>query len=148
VCIELAEIKQSTDISLPAGALIVDRELKLLPQEQTYSRVNGVWNLSSEQVCFYVPDEVLAGCLSSTHTEFEYMLPLACWAVIVLKPCVLSQGNLGTFFISNVRVVWYANLADNFNVSIPYLQVGRLAACLSIMSSYKQPISLVSSMLP
>jgi hypothetical protein len=29
----------------------VDRELKLLPQEQTYSRVNGVWNLSSEQVC-------------------------------------------------------------------------------------------------
>ncbi|KAJ9517004.1 hypothetical protein QJQ45_027357, partial [Haematococcus lacustris] len=62
------------------GALIADRELRLLPQEQTYSRVNGVWNLSSE------------------------------------------QGNLGTFFISNVRVVWYANLADSFNVSIPYLQ--------------------------
>ncbi|KAJ9516543.1 hypothetical protein QJQ45_015098 [Haematococcus lacustris] len=61
-------------------ALIADRELRLLPQEQTYSRVNGVWNLSSE------------------------------------------QGNLGTFFISNVRVVWYANLADSFNVSIPYLQ--------------------------
>ncbi|PNH05983.1 Bardet-Biedl syndrome 5 [Tetrabaena socialis] len=64
------------------GALIVERELKLLPMEQTYSRVNGVWNLSAE------------------------------------------QGNLGTFFISNVRVVWYANLAENFNVSIPYLQVG------------------------
>lgn len=63
------------------GALIADRELRLLPQEQTYSRVNGVWNLSSE------------------------------------------QGNLGTFFISNVRVVWYANLADSFNVSIPYLQM-------------------------
>ncbi|GFH18884.1 BBS5 protein, partial [Haematococcus lacustris] len=31
------------------GALIADRELRLLPQEQTYSRVNGVWNLSSEQ---------------------------------------------------------------------------------------------------
>jgi len=63
------------------GALIQDRELKLLPTEQTYSRVNGVWNLSSE------------------------------------------QGNLGTFFISNVRVVWYANLAENFNVSMPYLQI-------------------------
>lgn len=63
-----------------AGALIQDRELRLLPREQTYSRVNGVWNLSAE------------------------------------------QGNLGTFFISNVRVVWYANLAENFNVSIPYLQ--------------------------
>lgn len=63
------------------GALIQDRELKLLPTEQTYSRVNGVWNLSSE------------------------------------------QGNLGTFFISNVRVVWYANLAESFNVSMPYMQI-------------------------
>ena len=34
-----------------------------------------------------------------------------------------DQGNLGTFFITNVRVVWHANLAENFNVSIPYLQV-------------------------
>eukprot|EP01063_Lacrimia_lanifica_P015363 TRINITY_DN22152_c0_g1_i1.p2 TRINITY_DN22152_c0_g1~~TRINITY_DN22152_c0_g1_i1.p2 ORF type:complete len:344 (+),score=133.69 TRINITY_DN22152_c0_g1_i1:70-1101(+) len=34
-----------------------------------------------------------------------------------------DQGNLGTFYISNVRVVWFANLAENFNVSIPYLQI-------------------------
>lgn len=59
----------------------MDRELKLLPLEQTYSRVQGVYNLSAE------------------------------------------QGNLGAFFISNVRVVWYAQMAENFNVSIPYLQV-------------------------
>lgn len=51
------------------------------PQEQTYSKVNGVWNLSSE------------------------------------------HGNLGTLFITNVRVVWFANLAENFNVSVPYLQM-------------------------
>ncbi|GFR43331.1 hypothetical protein Agub_g4401 [Astrephomene gubernaculifera] len=63
------------------GALIIERELKLLPLEQTYSRVNGVWSLMAE------------------------------------------QGNLGTFFISNVRVVWYANLVEGFNVSIPYLQI-------------------------
>ncbi|GLC40971.1 hypothetical protein PLESTB_000961300 [Pleodorina starrii] len=63
------------------GALIVDRELKLLPLEQTYSRVQGVYNLSAE------------------------------------------QGNLGAFFISNVRVVWFAQMAENFNVSIPYLQI-------------------------
>jgi Bardet-Biedl syndrome 5 protein len=63
------------------GALIQDGELKLLPLEETYSKVNGVWNLSSE------------------------------------------QGNLGTFFITNVRVVWHANLNEGFNVSIPYLQV-------------------------
>ena len=34
-----------------------------------------------------------------------------------------DQGNLGTFYISNVRVVWFANLAENFNVSIPFLQI-------------------------
>ena len=28
----------------------MEKELRLLPLEQTYSRVNGVWNLSSEQV--------------------------------------------------------------------------------------------------
>lgn len=64
------------------GAIIQQKELKLLPSEQAYSKVNGVWNLSSE------------------------------------------QGNLGTFFITNVRVVWYSNMAEAFNVSIPYLQVG------------------------
>ncbi|KAL0024831.1 hypothetical protein WJX79_002987 [Trebouxia sp. C0005] len=63
------------------GALISDKELKLLPQEQIYSQVNGVWNLSSE------------------------------------------QGNLGTFFVTNVRLVWHANLVETFNVSIPYMQI-------------------------
>ena len=33
------------------------------------------------------------------------------------------QGNLGTFFITNVRLVWYANMNETFNVSIPYLQM-------------------------
>jgi len=63
------------------GAIISEKELKLLPEEQIYNKVSGVWNLSSD------------------------------------------QGNLGTFFITNVRVVWHANLAENFNVSIPYLQI-------------------------
>lgn len=53
----------------------------MLPNEQMYNKVPGVWNLSSD------------------------------------------QGNLGTFFITNVRLVWHANLAENFNVSIPYLQM-------------------------
>lgn len=63
------------------GALISHKELKLLPQEQICSQVNGVWNLSSE------------------------------------------QGNLGTFFVTNVRLVWHANLVETFNVSIPYMQM-------------------------
>lgn len=34
-----------------------------------------------------------------------------------------DQGNLGTLYVTNVRVVWFANLAENFNVSIPHIQV-------------------------
>mmetsp|Transcript_66149 Transcript_66149/g.182580 ORF Transcript_66149/g.182580 Transcript_66149/m.182580 type:complete len:389 (-) Transcript_66149:182-1348(-) len=34
-----------------------------------------------------------------------------------------DQGNLGSFTITNVRLVWAANLAQNFNVSIPYMQI-------------------------
>ena len=63
------------------GAIIKNKSLILLPNEQMYNKVQGVWNLSSD------------------------------------------QGNLGTFFITNVRLVWHASLAENFNVSIPYLQM-------------------------
>lgn len=63
------------------GSVIRDGELILLPSEEIYNKVNGVWNLSSD------------------------------------------QGNLGTFYLTNVRVVWHANLASNFNVSLPYMQV-------------------------
>lgn len=65
------------------GSIVKDGELILLPQEQIFSRISGVWNLSSE------------------------------------------QGNLGCFFFTNVRIVWHANLATNFNVSLPYMQVVR-----------------------
>lgn len=34
-----------------------------------------------------------------------------------------DQGNLGSFFVTNIRLVWHANLAENFNVSIPYIQI-------------------------
>jgi hypothetical protein len=72
------------------GAIIRDGTLNLLPHEQVFKHVTGVWNLSSD------------------------------------------QGNLGTFYITNIRMVWHANLAQNFNVSIPYLQVRRwaLATCV------------------
>ena len=63
------------------GALLRDKQLKVLPQEAIINTVNGVWNLSSD------------------------------------------QGNLGTAIISNVRFVWYANMNDHFNISIPYLQI-------------------------
>jgi len=66
------------------GNIIRDKELVMLPHEQVYETIGGIWNLSSD------------------------------------------QGNLGTFIITNVRTVWFAVLAENFNVSIPYLQMKNL----------------------
>ncbi|KAK8738625.1 hypothetical protein OTU49_003978, partial [Cherax quadricarinatus] len=63
------------------GAIIQNKQLRILPQEQIFSRVNGVWNLSSD------------------------------------------QGNLGTFVITNVRLVWFANMNELFNISLPFLQI-------------------------
>ena len=34
-----------------------------------------------------------------------------------------EQGNLGVFYLTNVRVVWFAQLSENFNVSLPWVQV-------------------------
>jgi len=55
--------------------------LVILPDEQVYSQVQGVWNLSSD------------------------------------------QGNLGSFVVSNVRLVWFADANETFNISLPYLQI-------------------------
>ncbi|CAN0410169.1 unnamed protein product [Ascophyllum nodosum] len=63
------------------GSIIKDGQLITLPLEKIYSKIEGVWNLSSD------------------------------------------QGNLGCFFLSNIRLVWHANFAQNFNVSIPYMQM-------------------------
>lgn len=63
------------------AAIILDKELLLLPQEQVFHKFGGVWNISAE------------------------------------------QGNLGTMYVTNIRIVWFANMAESFNVSLPYIQV-------------------------
>ncbi|XP_019767809.1 Bardet-Biedl syndrome 5 protein homolog isoform X2 [Dendroctonus ponderosae] len=34
-----------------------------------------------------------------------------------------DQGSLGTFIVSNIRFVWFADINEGFNISLPYLQV-------------------------
>lgn len=66
------------------GALVHNGQIRLLPTEEIYNKINGVWNLSSE------------------------------------------QGNLGSFYITNIRVVWFANMNESYNVSLPYLQISSI----------------------
>ncbi|CAG9766845.1 unnamed protein product [Ceutorhynchus assimilis] len=34
-----------------------------------------------------------------------------------------DQGSLGTFVVTNIRCVWFADINEGFNISLPYLQV-------------------------
>lgn len=53
-----------------------------------------------------------------------------------------EQGNLGKMFVTNIRIVWHANLAQNFNVSVPYTQIN---SEVSIRSSKFGPALVVES---
>lgn len=39
------------------SALIQNKQLRLLPQEHVYDKINGVWNLSSDQVLYKKTNE-------------------------------------------------------------------------------------------
>ncbi|XP_055381620.1 Bardet-Biedl syndrome 5 protein homolog [Condylostylus longicornis] len=63
------------------GHIVQQGNIIVLPQEQVYTTVHGVWNLSSD------------------------------------------QGNLGSFVVTNVRLVWFADVNETFNLSLPYMQI-------------------------
>ncbi|RWS29187.1 DUF1448 domain containing protein-like protein [Leptotrombidium deliense] len=97
VCRAYSCTKPFRDLKLRSTVVTMQgKQLKILPSEQIYNRINGVWNLSSD------------------------------------------QGNLGTMHITNVRIVWYANMNELFNLSLPYIQIN----CIRIRES-KFGIALV-----
>lgn len=72
------------------GAIVQNKQLRILPLEQIYTTQHGVWNLSSD------------------------------------------QGNLGTFVITNVRMVWFADMNEGFNISLPYLQIATVSIPITL----------------
>ena len=34
-----------------------------------------------------------------------------------------DQATLGTYYLTNVRIIWYSSNMDNFNVSLPWIQI-------------------------
>ncbi|XP_076163679.1 Bardet-Biedl syndrome 5 protein isoform X1 [Ptiloglossa arizonensis] len=53
----------------------------------------------------------------------------------------LEQGNMGTFIVTNVRLVWFADMNYQFNISIPYL----IIANITIKSSKFGPTLVIVS---
>ncbi|XP_058118707.1 Bardet-Biedl syndrome 5 protein homolog [Anopheles ziemanni] len=66
------------------SSIVTAGQLQVLPQEQIFNSISGVWNLSSD------------------------------------------QGNLGMLIVSNVRLVWFAEMNNSFNISLPYMQIGNV----------------------
>ena len=85
VCKAYSSTKLFRDMKLRSAVMTPQgKQLKTLQTEHIYAKINGVWNLSSE------------------------------------------QGNLGTMYITSIRVVWHANMNENFNLSLPFLQVNAI----------------------
>ncbi|KAF9794906.1 hypothetical protein SFRURICE_005141 [Spodoptera frugiperda] len=59
------------------------------------------------------------------HNKQLRMLPLEKIALLEHSIWNLSSdsGNLGTLIITNVRVVWFADINDAFNISMPYITI-------------------------
>lgn len=74
------------------SSIVSGHQLKVLPQEQVYRTVSGIWNLSSD------------------------------------------QGNLGIFVITNVRLVWFADINELFNISLPYMQMASVYKKINYMN--------------
>uniref|UniRef100_A0A1A9UR47 BBSome complex member BBS5 PH domain-containing protein n=1 Tax=Glossina austeni TaxID=7395 RepID=A0A1A9UR47_GLOAU len=82
------------------GAILQAGQLIILPREQVITKVQGVWNLSSD------------------------------------------QGNLGTFVITNIRIVWYADANDTFNITLPYIQIESVNPHERLVEIFKELASL------
>ncbi|KAI3383412.1 hypothetical protein SNEBB_002121 [Seison nebaliae] len=37
-----------------------------------------------------------------------------------------EEGNLGKFYITNIRIIWHADHSTEFNVSLPYIQISNI----------------------
>lgn len=40
---------------------------------------------------------------------------------------IFQQGNLGAFIITNIRLVWYAENNETFNISLPYIHINSVS---------------------
>ena len=85
------------DIKL-RGSIIKEMQLLLLPDEHVFTHVS---------------------CLTQRERMAETNQVTGVWNLSS------DQGNLGALFVTNVRVVWHATLAQNFNISIPFMQMVR-----------------------
>ncbi|XP_013790289.1 Bardet-Biedl syndrome 5 protein homolog, partial [Limulus polyphemus] len=65
------------------GAVIQNKQLKVLAEEKIYSKINGVWNLSSDQVCGPVFEQNVH--VGMPHELFNISLPYIQMACVKMR---------------------------------------------------------------
>lgn len=38
----------------------------------------------------------------------------------------IEKGNVGSMYLTNVRIVWFREMSTNLNVSIPWIQIEKI----------------------
>lgn len=82
--------------------------------EKMYSTINGVWNLSSEQV----GNIKTKSLIYFFHNNYNNQ---------TTPKTIIFQGNLGAFIMTNIRLVWYAESNETFNISLPYIHINSVS---------------------
>lgn len=54
-----------------------------------------------------------------------------------------DQGNLGTFIVTNVRLIWYADINETFNISLPHMQIASVSNHLSLRRTVSNGLVMV-----
>ncbi|XP_074858229.1 BBSome complex member BBS5 isoform X2 [Carettochelys insculpta] len=87
--------KMYRDLKL-RSALIQNKQLRLLPQEQVYDKINGVWNLSSDQRSIKIRDSKfgLALVIESSQQSGGYVLGFKIDPVEKLQEAVKEINSL------------------------------------------------------
>ena len=114
---------------------LLTHSCQCLRDHQAVPRLEVAWGYHQGQAAHPPPTRagVLQGrkrpCASQPQSVADGGVSPCCVGQVVgVWNLSSDQGNLGTFFVTNVRLVWHANLAENFNVSMPYLQMASFIA--------------------
>ncbi|XP_074767043.1 BBSome complex member BBS5 isoform X2 [Athene noctua] len=94
--------KMYRDLKL-RSALIQNKQLRLLPQEQIYDKINGVWNLSSDQRSIKIRDSKfgLALVIESSQQSGGYVLGFKIDPVEKLQEAVKEINSLHRVYSAN-----------------------------------------------
>lgn len=72
------------------SALIQNKQLRLLPQEHVYDKINGVWNLSSDQVLCKKLMNILGQCFGNFLFTIEFVCSFNSVKISITSPDKLA----------------------------------------------------------